>query len=82
MQCEICETIKRLGLHPSAHDLWYCSECHTAWAYSARLRFRRLTLRTGVWKHEIRHLLSQVSRHLPRLHVCPAYRQRIIRLGL
>ena len=26
MQCEICNTIERLGLDPSAHDLWFCCD--------------------------------------------------------
>jgi hypothetical protein len=26
MKCEICGTIKRLGLNESAHDLWYCAD--------------------------------------------------------
>ena len=26
MQCEICKTIDKLGLDPSAHELWACAD--------------------------------------------------------
>lgn len=81
MQCEVCDAIERLGLDPSAHDLWFCSAPHTAWSPSSRPSFRRLFSIRASWQHEVRRVLSQVSRHFPRLHMCPAY-QRIIRLGL
>jgi hypothetical protein len=82
MQCEICDAIRRLGLDPAAHDLWYCSNSHSVRSYSSGSPFRRFLVRKSVVEHEVRRLLSQASRHLPRLHLCPAYRQRIIKLGL
>ena len=81
MHCEICDAIKRLGLDSSAHDLWFCSE-HPTWAYSRRPRSNRFLAKRAVWQPEIRHVFSEICRHFPRLHLCPAYRQRIIRLGL
>ncbi|HZD95273.1 MAG TPA: hypothetical protein VE133_13520 [Candidatus Sulfotelmatobacter sp.] len=29
MKCEICRAIERLGLEPSAHELWYCPDAVT-----------------------------------------------------
>jgi hypothetical protein len=80
MHCEICETIKRLGLDRSAHDLWFCSESRTC--CPARPGSPRLLLRAAKWQHAALHLLAQIPGHLLRFHVCPTYRQRIITLGL
>ena len=81
MQCEVCDAIRRLGLDPSAHDLWFCSAPHPAWSSATRQRLNRFFSIKVTWQYQARRLLH-AFRHLPRLHPCPAYRQRIIRLGL
>ena len=85
MQCEICNTIRRLGLDPSAHDLWFCSEAHSAdLASHSRSALNEFLLKAAMLQRGIYHVLVQASRYLAGTgsHHLPAYRRRYIRLGL
>jgi len=85
MQCEICKAIIRLGLDPSAHDLWFCSEAHPAdSACRSNSGLNRILLQTAMLQRGISHFISQLSRYLAGTgnHHFPAFRRRYIRLGL
>lgn len=49
MQCEICNTIERLGLDHSAHELWFCCDPKpTVSTCSLRSHLRELVLKSAV----------------------------------
>lgn len=84
MQCEICDAIKRLGLDPSVHDLWYCCEFQPAGLQRCSLVLLNAFLRkAATLQRVIFHSLFQAAQHLlgGGLHA-PAYRRRYITLGL
>lgn len=82
MQCEICNAIRRLGLDPSAHDLWFCSETRSASHSPSGLN--GFLLKAAMLQRGIYHVVLQASRYLAPAssHHFPAFRRRYIRLGL
>lgn len=85
MQCEICNTIRRLGLDPSAHDLWFCSEARSAnFTSHSRSGLNGFLLKVAMLQRGIYHAIVEASRYLAGTgsHHLPAFRRRYIRLGL
>ena len=84
MQCEICNAIRRLGLDPSAHDLWFCSEARPAdLAAPSHQGLNGVLLQAAMLQRGIYHLVLQASRYLAGTgNHHPACRRRYIRLGL
>lgn len=85
MQCEICNAIRRLGLDPSAHDLWFCSEPPSPDLEShPRSGLNGFLLKAEMLQRGIYHVLLQASHYLigSGSNHLPAFRRRYIRLGL
>jgi hypothetical protein len=85
MKCEICKTIERLGLDPSAHELWFCSERYSVplkvplAARIAHVTVRAASLHRIVADFLVEHLREAIG---AGLHTLPAYREHYIKLGL
>jgi hypothetical protein len=85
MKCEICNAIERLGLDPSAHDLWYCSEpAETDSGRRAHAKLETILLKAATLHRAACDLLAQGCKHLVGYGVQsrPAYRRHYITLGL
>lgn len=85
MKCEICDTIERLGLDPSAHELWFCSAVQPAPAkQSLRATLEILALKAAVLHRFATEVLIQRLAQLAGagIHNRRAYRQHYITLGL
>lgn len=85
MKCEICNTIERLGLNPSAHDMWFCSACEqTISKRSRRETLETLVVKAAMFPRLACDLLVDRCRQLldAGVHSLPAYRRHYITLGL
>ena len=85
MKCEICNAIERLGLDPSAHDLWYCSEpAQPDSGRRAHAKLETILLKAATLHRAACDLLAQGCKHLVGygVHSRPAYRRHYITLGL
>jgi hypothetical protein len=85
MKCEICNAIERLGLDPSAHDMWYCSEdSQPVSRRSAHARLETIIVKAAVLPRVACDLLIEGWRHLFGfgVHRLPACRRHYITLGL
>ncbi len=85
MKCEICNAIERLGLDPSAHDLWYCSapERHTPGRLT-RATVETFLVEAALLPRVACDLLIVGCKHLlvAGMHSLSAYRRHYITLGL
>jgi hypothetical protein len=58
MKCEICNTIERLGLDPSAHELWACADSR-----SPRLALRKMHVSIDHVYHRVAAFFQTKWRH-------------------
>jgi hypothetical protein len=85
MKCEICNAIERLGLDPSAHELWFCADSQkVARKVSLLDKLAHFTVSAAslhriAADHLMEHLGSAVG---AGIHHLPAYREHYIKLGL
>jgi hypothetical protein len=85
MKCEICNAIERLGLDPSAHDLWYCSEHgQSGSGRSSNARLETILVKAAILPRVACDVLVEGCKHLVGfgVHSLPAYRRHYITLGL
>jgi hypothetical protein len=85
MQCEICNTIERLGLDPSAHDLWFCCDPKPAVSTcSLRSHLREFVLNCAVRRQLAYSQVLDRRKHWIELSLrnFSSLRQHYITLGL
>jgi len=85
MECEICRTIERLGLEPSAHDLWVCTDQQQAPAKrTLGARLKELGVKAAMLQWIISDYAISGGRQLlgAGLHSLLSCRQHYITLGL
>lgn len=85
MECEICRTIERLGLDPSAHDLWVCTNHRQAPArHSFGSRVKELGVKAAMLQWVVSDYVLAGGRQLLNagLHSLISCREHYITLGL
>jgi hypothetical protein len=85
MKCEICNAIERLGLDPSAHDLWFCCGIEPAPVrHSLRVTLEQFAVKAAVLHRIVADVLVERCRQVLDIgiHHLPSYRQHYTTLGL
>lgn len=85
MKCEICNTIERLGLDRSAHDLWFCCEHEQqASGRASGATLATILVKAATLPRVACDLFLDRCKHLigAGLHSLPAYRRHYTTLEL